>query len=81
MRRTSNKEDDATHHDGDEHPKDADDKHTTKTNDADTKSNKDDADPEIGTHASDFVKNNPESKEPPTAVDDLAERSPKQPYF
>ena len=72
MRRTSNKEDDATHHDGDEHPKDADDKHTTKTNDAD---------PEIGTHASDFVKNNPESKEPPTAVDDLAERSPKQPYF
>ena len=40
----SHKEDDAAHHDGDEHPKDTDDKHTTKTDDADTKSNKDDAD-------------------------------------
>ena len=40
----SHKEDDAAHHNGDEHPKDTDDKHTTKTDDADTKSNKDDAD-------------------------------------
>ena len=45
----SHKEDDAAHHDGDEHPKDTDDKHTTKTDDADTKSTKDEAD----THKSD----------------------------
>ena len=45
----SHKEDDAAHHDGDEHPKDTDDKHTTKTDDTDTKSPKDDAD----THKSD----------------------------
>ena len=38
----SHKEDDAAHHDGDEHPKDTDDKHTTKTDDADAKSTKDD---------------------------------------
>ena len=44
----SHKEDDAAHHD-DEHPKDTDDKHTTKTDDADTKSTKDEAD----THKSD----------------------------
>ena len=106
----SHKEDDAAHHDGDEHPKDTDDKHTTKTDDADGKSDKDDdehsdgshdgttdsqsdlfpddypantfkddADPEIGSHDSDFVKEHPESKEPPTTVDELAERSPKRP--
>ena len=40
----SHKEDDAAHHDGDEHPKDTDDKHTTKTDDADAKSTKDEAD-------------------------------------
>ena len=40
---------------------------------------KDDADPEIGSHDSDFVKEHPESKEPPTTVDELAERSPKRP--
>ena len=40
----SHKEDDAAHHDGDEHPKDTDNKHTTKTDDADTKSTKDEAD-------------------------------------
>ena len=40
----SHKEDDAAHHDGDEHRKDTDDKHTTKTDDADTKSTKDEAD-------------------------------------
>jgi len=40
----SHKEDDAAHHDGDEHPKDTDDKHTTKNDDADTKSTKDEAD-------------------------------------
>ena len=45
----SHKEDDAAHHDGDEHPKDTDDKHTTKTDDADTKSTKDEA----NTHKSD----------------------------
>ena len=45
----SHKEDDAAHHDGDEHPKDTDDKHTTKTDDADAKSTKDEAD----THKSD----------------------------
>ena len=45
----SHKEDDAAHHNGDEHPKDTDDKHTTKTDDADTKSTKDEAD----THKSD----------------------------
>ena len=45
----SHKEDDAAHHDGDEHPKDTDDKHTTKTDDADSKSTKDEAD----THKSD----------------------------
>ena len=45
----SHKEDDAAHHDGDEHPKDTDDKHTTKTDDADTKPTKDEAD----THKSD----------------------------
>ena len=44
----SHKEDDAAHH-GDEHPKDTDDKHTTKTDDADTKPTKDEAD----THKSD----------------------------
>ena len=114
----SHKEDDTAHHDGDLHPKDTDDKHSAKNDDADTKSPKDDADnsdgadqsdaphsgstdsqsdlfphdypantfkdeadPEIGSHASDFVKNNPESKEPPTTVDDLAERSPKRPYI
>ena len=47
------KADDAAHHDGDEHPKDTDDKHTTKNDDADThksdkegdgKSDKDEAD-------------------------------------
>ena len=45
------KEDDAAHHDGDEHPKNTDDKHTTKDGDtdADTKSTKDEAD----THKSD----------------------------
>ena len=43
------KEDDAAHHDGDEHPKNTDDKHTTTTDDADTKSTKDEAD----THKSD----------------------------
>ena len=134
----SHKEDDAAHHDGDEHPKDTDDKHTTKNDDADSKSTKDeadthksdkddadgksdkddddgksdkdddehsdgshdgttdsqsdlfpddypantfkdDADPEIGSHDSDFVKEHPESKEPPTTVDELAERSPKRP--
>ena len=37
----THKEDDATHHDGDEHPKDTDDKHTTKADDADSKSTKD----------------------------------------
>ena len=37
----SHKEDDAAHHDGDEHPKDTDDKHTTKADDADSKSTKD----------------------------------------
>ena len=47
----SHKEDDAAHHDGDEHPKDTDDKHTTKDGDtdADAKSTKDEAD----THKSD----------------------------
>ncbi|WP_299058688.1 hypothetical protein, partial [uncultured Actinomyces sp.] len=114
----SHKEDDTAHHDGDEHPKDTNDKHTTKTDDADTKSPKDEADtksdnddehsdvspdgttdsqsdlfpdeypantfkdkadPKIGSHESDFVKGNPESKEPPTTVDELAERSPKRP--
>ena len=45
----SHKEDDAAHHDGDEHPKDTDDKHTTKNDDADTKTDKDEAD----THKSD----------------------------
>ena len=40
----SHKEDDAAHHDGDDHPKDTDDKHTTKNDDADTKSTKDDTD-------------------------------------
>ena len=45
----SHKEHDAAHHDGDEHPKDTDDKHTTKNDDADSKSTKDDAD----THKSD----------------------------
>ena len=45
----SHKEDDAAHHDGDEHPKDNDDKHTTKNDEADTKSPKDEAD----THKSD----------------------------
>ena len=37
----SHKEDDAAHHDGDEHPKDTDDKHSAKADDADTKSTKD----------------------------------------
>ncbi|EJN46500.1 HNH/ENDO VII family nuclease, partial [Actinomyces sp. ICM39] len=37
------------HHDGDEHPKDTDDKHSAKTDDADSKSPKDEAD----THKSD----------------------------
>ena len=45
----SHKEDDAAHHDGDEHPKDTDDKHSAKTDDADSKSPKDEAD----THKSD----------------------------
>ena len=45
----SHKEDDAAHHDDAEHPKDTDGKHTTKTDDADTKSTKDEAD----THKSD----------------------------
>ena len=45
----SHKEDDTAHHDGDEHPKDTDDKHTTKNDDADSKSTKDKAD----THKSD----------------------------
>ena len=40
----SHKEDDTAHHDDAEHPKDTDDKHTTKTDDADTKSPKDEAD-------------------------------------
>ena len=40
----SHKEDDAAHHDGDEHPKNTDDKHTTKNDDADTNPTKDDAD-------------------------------------
>ena len=44
------KADDAAHHDGDEHPKDTDDKHSAKNDDADThKSTKDEAD----THKSD----------------------------
>ena len=44
------KADDAAHHDGDEHPKDTDDKHSAKNDDADThKSTKDEAD----THTSD----------------------------
>ena len=45
----SHKEDDAAHHDGDEHPKDTDDKHSAKNDDADSKSTKDEAD----THKSD----------------------------
>ena len=53
----SHMEDDAAHHDGDEHPKDTgdehpkdtDDRHTTKNDDADSKSTKDEAD----THKSD----------------------------
>ncbi|MFC2556926.1 MAG: glycohydrolase toxin TNT-related protein, partial [Pauljensenia sp.] len=40
----SHKEDDAAHHDGDEHPKDTDDKHTTKTDDDTHKSDKDEPD-------------------------------------
>ena len=40
----SHKEDDAAHHDGDEHPKNSDDKHSAKNDDADTKSTKDEAD-------------------------------------
>ena len=45
----SHQEDDAAHHDDAEHPKDTDDKHTTKNDDADSKSPKDEAD----THKSD----------------------------
>ena len=45
----SHKEDDAAHHDGDEHPKDTDDKHSAKNDDANSKSTKDEAD----THKSD----------------------------
>lgn len=41
---------------------------------------KDEDDPEIGSHESDFVKAHPESKEPPTTVEELAERSPTRPY-
>ena len=37
----SHKEDDTAHHDDAEHPKDTDDKHTTKADDADSKSTKD----------------------------------------
>ena len=56
----SHKEDDAAHHDGDEHPKDTDDKHTTKTDDADTHKSDKDADTkstkeEGDTHKSDKV--------------------------
>ena len=58
----SHKEDDAAHHDGDEHPKDTDDKHTTKNDEADThksdkdadgKSTKDEADAHKSTKDSD----------------------------
>ena len=40
----THKEDHAAHHDGDEHPKNSDDKHSAKNDDADTKSTKDEAD-------------------------------------
>ena len=40
----THKEDDAAHHDGDEHPKDTDDKHTTKNDEADTHKSDKDAD-------------------------------------
>ena len=80
----THKEDNAAHHDGDEHSDGSHDGTTDSQSDLfpdDYPANtfKDDADPDIGSHDSDFVKEHPESKEPPTTVDELAERSPKRP--